>query len=65
MKNKFLRKFPWCREIRRIFVTHVLRAISLRDFDPWGRENLQGLKWKRVLASALQIARPSFGLNKW
>ena len=43
----------------------ALRAISLRDFGPWGRENLQGLKGKRVLASALQIARPSFGLNKW
>ena len=28
MKNKFLRKFPWCREIRRIFVTHIARSQS-------------------------------------
>ena len=39
MKNKFLRKFPWCREIRRIFVTHIARSQSdksprLRSLGP-------------------------------
>ena len=39
MKNRFLTKFTWCREIMRIFVTHIARPQSdksprLRSLGP-------------------------------